>query len=67
VKIVITGGGGLIGLKLAKALLREWEKRHPGRVETKLNSLKHMRSSYLRGPWRIRFRPPATEPRGSRS
>jgi tRNA 2-thiocytidine biosynthesis protein TtcA len=30
-----------------KALLREWEKRHPGRVETMLNSLKHVRVSHL--------------------
>lgn len=30
-----------------KALLREWEKRHPGRVETLLNSLKHVRTSHL--------------------
>jgi len=30
-----------------KALLREWEKRHPGRVETMLNSLKHVRASHL--------------------
>jgi len=30
-----------------KQLLREWEKRHPGRVETMLNSLKHVRTSHL--------------------
>jgi tRNA 2-thiocytidine biosynthesis protein TtcA len=30
-----------------KALLRDWEKRHPGRVETMLNSLKHVRPSHL--------------------
>ena len=30
-----------------KALLREWEKRHPGRVETMFNSLKHVRPSHL--------------------
>jgi tRNA 2-thiocytidine biosynthesis protein TtcA len=30
-----------------KALLREWEKRHPGRVETMLSSLKHVRASHL--------------------
>ena len=30
-----------------KQLLREWEKRHPGRVETMLNSLKHVRPSHL--------------------
>ena len=30
-----------------KRLLREWEKRYPGRVETMLNSLKHVRASHL--------------------
>jgi tRNA 2-thiocytidine biosynthesis protein TtcA len=30
-----------------KQLLREWEKRYPGRVETMLNSLKHVRTSHL--------------------
>jgi tRNA 2-thiocytidine biosynthesis protein TtcA len=30
-----------------KALLREWEKRHRGRVETMLNSLRHVRASHL--------------------
>jgi tRNA 2-thiocytidine biosynthesis protein TtcA len=30
-----------------KALLREWEKRYPGRVETMLNSLCHVRPSHL--------------------
>jgi tRNA 2-thiocytidine biosynthesis protein TtcA len=30
-----------------KQLLRDWEKRHPGRVETMLNSLKHVRASHL--------------------
>jgi tRNA 2-thiocytidine biosynthesis protein TtcA len=30
-----------------KALLRDWEKRYPGRVETMLNSLKHVRTSHL--------------------
>lgn len=30
-----------------KALLREWEKRYPGRVETMLNSLRHVRPSHL--------------------
>ena len=33
-----------------KALLREWEKRHPGRVETMLNSLRHVRTSHLLDP-----------------
>ena len=30
-----------------KALLRDWEKRYPGRVETMLNSLRHVRASHL--------------------
>jgi tRNA 2-thiocytidine biosynthesis protein TtcA len=30
-----------------KQVLREWEKRYPGRVETMLNSLKHVRASHL--------------------
>jgi len=30
-----------------KRMLQEWEKRHPGRVETMLNSLKHVRVSHL--------------------
>jgi tRNA 2-thiocytidine biosynthesis protein TtcA len=30
-----------------KQLLREWEKRYPGRVETMLGSLKHVRASHL--------------------
>ena len=30
-----------------KQLLRDWEKRYPGRVETMLNSLKHVRTSHL--------------------
>jgi tRNA 2-thiocytidine biosynthesis protein TtcA len=30
-----------------KQLLREWERRYPGRVETLLNSLKHVRASHL--------------------
>jgi tRNA 2-thiocytidine biosynthesis protein TtcA len=30
-----------------KRLLREWEARYPGRVETMLNSLKHVRTSHL--------------------
>jgi tRNA 2-thiocytidine biosynthesis protein TtcA len=31
----------------AKALLREWERRHPGRVETMLTSLQNVRPSHL--------------------
>lgn len=30
-----------------KALLRDWEKQHHGRVETMLNSLRHVRPSHL--------------------
>ena len=30
-----------------KRMLHEWEKRYPGRVETMLNSLRHVRSSHL--------------------
>jgi tRNA 2-thiocytidine biosynthesis protein TtcA len=30
-----------------KALLREWEKRHPGRVETMLTALQNVRPSHL--------------------
>jgi len=30
-----------------KRLLQEWEKRYPGRIETMLNSLRHVRASHL--------------------
>ena len=33
--------------KEAKALLREWEKKFPGRVETMLNALRHVKPSHL--------------------
>jgi tRNA 2-thiocytidine biosynthesis protein TtcA len=33
--------------KEMKAMLREWEKRHPGRVETILTSLQNVRPSHL--------------------
>ena len=33
--------------KEAKALLREWEKRHPGRVETILTAMQNVRPSHL--------------------
>jgi tRNA 2-thiocytidine biosynthesis protein TtcA len=33
--------------KEAKALLREWEKCHPGRVETMLNALSNVKPSHL--------------------
>ena len=44
-----------------KQLLREWEKRHPGRVETMLNSLKHVRTSHLldRGAFDFDLLPPS--------
>jgi tRNA 2-thiocytidine biosynthesis protein TtcA len=44
-----------------KQLLREWEKRHPGRVETMLNSLKHVRTSHLldRGAFDFDALPPS--------
>jgi tRNA 2-thiocytidine biosynthesis protein TtcA len=38
-----------------KQLLREWEKRYPGRVETMLNSLKHVRTSHLLDPGAFDF------------
>ena len=41
--------GSQANLKRAevKRMLREWEKRYPGRVETMLNSLRHVRASHL--------------------
>jgi tRNA 2-thiocytidine biosynthesis protein TtcA len=33
--------------KEVKALLREWEKRHPGRIETILTSMQNVRPSHL--------------------
>jgi len=33
--------------KEMKQLLQEWEKRYPGRIETMLGSLKHVRASHL--------------------
>src|SRR5262245_36108728 len=30
-----------------KRMLREWESRYPGRIETMLNSLRHVRASHL--------------------
>jgi tRNA 2-thiocytidine biosynthesis protein TtcA len=39
-----------------KALLRDWEKHHPGRVETMLNSLKHVRASHLFDPLAFDFK-----------
>lgn len=33
--------------KEAKALMREWEKRHPGRVETILTAMQNVRPSHL--------------------
>jgi len=47
-----------------KALLREWERHYPGRVETMLNSLKHVRSSHLldRGAFDFERLPPTRAP-----
>lgn len=47
-----------------KALLREWEKRYPGRVETMLNSLRHVRASHLLDPAAFDFEalPPSRQP-----
>ena len=47
-----------------KQLLREWEKRYPGRVETMLNSLKHVRTSHLLDPASFDFEglPPSRGP-----
>ena len=51
-----------------KAMLREWEKRHPGRVETMLNSLKHVRASHLldRGAFDFDLLPPSRGSTGVR-
>jgi tRNA 2-thiocytidine biosynthesis protein TtcA len=38
-----------------KQMLREWEKHYPGRVETMLNSLKHVRTSHLLDPGAFDF------------
>ena len=38
-----------------KALLRGWEKSDPGRVETMLNSLRHVRTSHLLDPQAFDF------------
>ncbi len=47
-----------------KSLLREWENRYPGRVETMLNSLKHVRTSHLLDPQAFDFTilPPSRTP-----
>ena len=47
-----------------KQLLRDWEKRYPGRVETMLNSLKHVRASHLLDPGAFDFvaLPPSRAP-----
>jgi tRNA 2-thiocytidine biosynthesis protein TtcA len=47
-----------------KRLLREWETRYPGRVETMLNSLKHVRASHLLDPQAFDFTalPPSRMP-----
>jgi tRNA 2-thiocytidine biosynthesis protein TtcA len=50
-----------------KALLRDWETRYPGRVETMLNSLKHVRTSHLLDPQAFDFTrlPPSRTPLAS--
>jgi tRNA 2-thiocytidine biosynthesis protein TtcA len=57
--------GSQAGLKRneMKQLLREWEGRYPGRVETMLNSLKHVRASHLLDPDAFDFKklPPSRE------
>jgi len=52
-----------------KRLLHEWEKRHPGRVETMLNSLKHVRPSHLLDVELFDFRklPPSRGETGSQA
>jgi tRNA 2-thiocytidine biosynthesis protein TtcA len=47
-----------------KQLLRQWEKQHPGRVETMLNSLRHVRTSHLLDPQAFDFvaLPPSRAP-----
>ena len=44
-----------------KRMLDEWEKRYPGRVETMLNSLRHVRASHLldRDAFDFRALPPS--------
>jgi len=50
-----------------KALLREWERRHPGRVETMVNALRHVRASHLLDPEAFDFvgLPPSRSQYGS--
>jgi tRNA 2-thiocytidine biosynthesis protein TtcA len=52
-----------------KQLLHEWEKRYPGRVETMLNSLRHVRASHLLDPEAFDFEklPPSRKPAGNLS
>jgi tRNA 2-thiocytidine biosynthesis protein TtcA len=47
-----------------KQLLRDWEKRYPGRVDTMLNSLRHVRASHLLDPDAFDFQalPPSRGP-----
>jgi tRNA 2-thiocytidine biosynthesis protein TtcA len=48
-----------------KRMLREWESRYPGRVETMLNSLRHVRTSHLldRDAFDFQALPPSRTPR----
>jgi tRNA 2-thiocytidine biosynthesis protein TtcA len=49
-----------------KRMLREWENRYPGRVETMLNSLRHVRASHLldRDAFDFRALPPSRAGKG---
>ena len=43
----LCGSQATLKRKEVKAMLREWEKRHPGRVETILTSIQNVRPSHL--------------------
>ncbi len=63
--------GSQAGLKRneMKRLLREWEQHHPGRVETMMNSLRHVRPAHLydRTVFDFDRLPPARSTKGSAS
>ncbi|HXF67377.1 MAG TPA: tRNA 2-thiocytidine(32) synthetase TtcA [Burkholderiales bacterium] len=52
-----------------KRLLRQWEREHPGRVETMLNSLRHVRVSHLldREAFDFELLPPSRGERGTQA
>ena len=52
-----------------KRMLQDWEKRYPGRIETMLNSLRHVRASHLldRDAFDFRALPPSRTPRAAQS